>query len=74
MKAVRPVIVSNGIPYLHMTSVGSHIIARKGEQNKNGKGGKRSRISNLRLALALLHPTYAIKPSIGVTQINLQIR
>jgi hypothetical protein len=31
-KAVRPFIVSNGIPYLEITSIGSH--SRPGRENK----------------------------------------
>ena len=38
LKIVRPVIASNGIPYLQMTSVGSHKTSgREGEGRKEGR-------------------------------------
>ena len=36
MKAVRPIIVSNSIPYLQMTLVGSHSMSER-EREKEGK-------------------------------------
>jgi hypothetical protein len=36
IKAVQPVIASNGIPYLQMMSVGSHRLSGREKQEKKG--------------------------------------
>ena len=51
MKAVRPVIVSNGVPYLQMRSVG-RTAGQEGKRNE-GKGGHLSP-SIVRVERALL--------------------
>ena len=33
MKAMRPVIASSGVPYLHTRSLGSHSTSRRNEEN-----------------------------------------
>ena len=38
LKAVRPVIASNGVPCLQMRLVGSHSTSGKGEEKKEGTG------------------------------------
>ena len=39
--AVRPVIASNGVPFLKMRSVGSHITSgRKRKELRKGRGGR----------------------------------
>ena len=35
MKAVRPIIISNGISYLSMTSVGSHSMSGREKEGKD---------------------------------------
>ena len=37
MKAVRPVIASNKVPYLEMKSVGSHILPGMEKEGKKGR-------------------------------------
>ena len=38
MKGMRPVIASNGIPYLQMTSVESHSMSGRDKETKKGLG------------------------------------
>ena len=40
MKILRPIIASNEVPYLQMTSVGSHSTSGREKEGKKGRTGK----------------------------------
>ena len=40
MKAVRPVIAANGVPYLQMRSIGSHSTSGREKEGKKERTGK----------------------------------
>ena len=58
MKAVRPVIASNGVPYLQMRSVGS--LSTSGRE-KDGKKERYDRIVLLKKNLLSIEPCATVK-------------